>query len=92
MGGFGGCALDAATGRQQWTYRTGGKPTPGPAVAGDFVYVCSAAGLQQLHAKTGKPGWTYTAPSGAAFSATPAVASGLVFAGCEDDSLSAIRA
>ncbi len=85
-------AVNASTGKRVWAYHTGGKPTAGPAVAGGFVYVGSGAGLQQLHAKTGKPGWTYTAPSGAAFSATPAVAGGLVLAGCADGSLSAIRA
>jgi len=85
-------AVDASTGKGKWKYRTGGKPTAGPAVADGFVYVCGSAGVQQLHAKTGKPGWTYTAPSGAAFSATPAVASGLVLAGCADGSLYAIRA
>jgi outer membrane protein assembly factor BamB len=85
-------AVDASTGKGKWEHHTGGKPTGGPAVAGGFVYVCGGAGLQQLHAKTGKPRWTYTAPSGAAFSATPAVASGLVLAGCADGSLYAIRA
>lgn len=85
-------AVNASTGERVWAYHTGGKPTAGPAAAGGFVYVGSGTGLQQLHAKTGKPGWTYTAPSGAAFSATPAVASGLVPADCDDASLSAIRA
>lgn len=85
-------AVNASTGKRVWAYHTGGKPAAGPAVAGGFVYVGSGAGLQQLHAKTGKPGWTYTALSGAAFSATPAVASGLVLAGCADGSLYAIRA
>jgi len=85
-------AVNASTGKRVWAHHTGGKPTAGPAVAGGFVYVGSGAGLQQLHAKTGKPGWAYTAPSGAAFSATPAVASGLVLAGGADGSLYAVRA
>lgn len=80
------------TGKRKWAYHTGGKPTAGPTAADGFVYVCDGAGSQQLHAKTGKPRWTYTAPSGAAFSATPAVASGLVLAGCADGSLYAVRA
>ena len=48
--------------------------------------------MQALDAKTGNAVWSYTPPNTGAFASTPAVANGLVFVGCTNDNLYAIRA
>jgi outer membrane protein assembly factor BamB len=65
-------------------------------VTGGRVYYSTALAIQALDATTGTPVWAFT-PSGAAvgtaeFLSTPAVEGGLVFVGCNDDSLYAIQA
>jgi outer membrane protein assembly factor BamB len=85
-------AVTMATGKRAWTFPAGITVSiSGPAVAGGYVYVATQGGLQQLHATTGAPGWTYTPPGGTKFVSTPAVGNGLVFAGCDDNNLYAIR-
>jgi serine/threonine protein kinase len=64
-----------------------------PAIAGGQVYVCAGSELQSLDAKSGQQVWSFALPSGTGFgSNTPAVADGLVFFGCDDNNLYAVRA
>jgi len=73
----------------------GGAGTEGasPAMAGGQVYVCAGSELQSLDANSGKQIWSFALPSGTGFgSKTPAVADGLVFFGCDDNNLYAVRA
>jgi outer membrane protein assembly factor BamB len=89
-------AIDAARGKKAWARATTPIGPYGVTVAGGRVYYSTALAIQALDAKTGTPVWAFT-PSGAAtgaaeFLSTPAVEGGLVFAGCNDDSLYAIQA
>jgi outer membrane protein assembly factor BamB len=66
---------------------------PSPAVADGQVYVCGDTELQALDAKSGSPLWSFPLPSGTGFgTTTPAAADGLVFFGCDDTNLYAVRA
>jgi outer membrane protein assembly factor BamB len=82
-------ALAAAGASKLWTAPASAEGAS-PAVAAGQVYVCDNEKLQSLDARTGRPGWSFTPPSLA--SGTPAVANGLVFFGCGDNNLYAIRA
>jgi outer membrane protein assembly factor BamB len=64
----------------------------GPAVAHGKVYVSTGIAVQELDAKSGDAGWSFSPPGSGAFVSTPAVAGGLVFIGCTDDSIYALRA
>jgi outer membrane protein assembly factor BamB len=80
-------ALDAATGRLRWRYRTAGIVGSGPAVAGGTVYVGgvgyrttmygSDGGVYALDAATGRLRWRYT--TGDTVTSGPAVAGGTVY-------------
>jgi outer membrane protein assembly factor BamB len=56
------------------------------------VYVSTGIALQELDARSGDAGWSFSPPGSGAFVSTPAVAGGLVFIGCTDDSIYALRA
>jgi outer membrane protein assembly factor BamB len=60
-------------------------------VAGGKVYVSTGIALQELDAKSGDAGWSYSPPGYGTFASTPAAAGGLVFIGCTNDSLYALR-
>jgi eukaryotic-like serine/threonine-protein kinase len=77
--------------RQVWQH-SAGAGLEGPAAAGGKVYVSTGIALQELDAKSGDAGWSYSPPTSGAFASTPAVADGLVFIGCTDDSVYALRA
>ena len=65
-------AVDTANGQRAWTYSTGGQDgDTGPGAGGGHVYVPTSSGLQQLDAKTGKAGWTFSLSSGILFTSTP---------------------
>jgi outer membrane protein assembly factor BamB len=85
-------AIAAADGSKLWTGPASGVSPEGggPAVAYGQVYICDGEKLQSLDARTGKPEWSFT-PSGPT-DGTPAVADGLVFFGCGDNYLYAVRA
>jgi outer membrane protein assembly factor BamB len=85
-------AVDASSGRPVWTYDDNGGDAVSPAVAGGYVYVPARSGLQQLDAETGEPGWTFNPSTGGQFFSTPVVADGLIFLGCDDHRVYAIRA
>jgi outer membrane protein assembly factor BamB len=85
-------AVSAASGHLVW-HRTGtATGFYGVAAAGGRVYYSTVLALQALDAKTGTPAWAFSAAGNAEFLSTPAVAGGLVFIGCHDDSLYAIKA
>jgi len=89
-------AIDAAHGKKVWERATTPIGPYGVTVTGGRVYYSTALAIQALDATTGTPVWAFT-PSGAAagtaeFLSTPAVEGGLVFVGCNDDSLYAIQA
>jgi outer membrane protein assembly factor BamB len=84
-------AISAASSKPVWTHAVSAG-LRGLSVAGGGVYYTTGIALQALDAKTGTPVWSFTAPGDAPLLSTPAVASGLVFVGCHDDGLYAIKA
>ena len=76
-------ALDAATGREIWTFQTRARVESSPAVVGGRVLVGSNDGrFYALDAASGREVWHFE--SGAPFSASPAVAAGRIVIGDED--------
>jgi len=85
-------ALRAGTGKQAWS-RTGTQTgLYGVAAAGGRVYYSTVLAVQALDGATGSPVWAFSPQGNAEFLSTPAVANGLVFIGCHDDSLYAVKA
>jgi outer membrane protein assembly factor BamB len=84
-------AIAAASGKPVWRHASA-PGIAGPAVSGGKVYIATGIALQELDAKSGDAGWSYSPPDHAAFVATPAAAGDLVFIGCTDDSLYALNA
>lgn len=81
----GWASLDARTGAVQWTTRdpSGSRAEAAVSLANNVVFGCNmAAGLgtmYALHAKTGKPLWSYN--SGAPCTAGPSIVDGMVYWG-----------
>lgn len=98
----GGIVYAADTSGKLYAIKAGGKPAwqhasapggiAGPAVARGKVYVSTGIAVQELDARSGDAGWSYSPPDSGAFASTPAAAGGLVFIGCTDDSIYALRA
>jgi outer membrane protein assembly factor BamB len=84
-------AIGGANGKRIWARTTTASGLYGPTVAGGRVYYTTNLAIQALDSKSGVPVWSFAA-NDAEFLTTPAVANGLVFAGCSDDSLYAIPA
>jgi hypothetical protein len=85
-------AVNATTSKQLWSRTATAAGIYGPAVAGGRLYYTTALAVQALDAKSNTPVWAFTAPNNSELLSTPAVASGLVFVGCYDDGLYAIKA
>jgi outer membrane protein assembly factor BamB len=85
-------AVGAASGKAVWTRAGTATGLYGVAAAGGRVYYSTVLAVQALDAKTGAPAWAFSPPANGEFLSTPAVASGLVFIGCHDDSLYAVKA
>lgn len=85
-------ALRTTTGKPSWTRPASSTGLFGLAVAGGRVYYSTALALQALEAKSGTPVWAFAPPAEAELLSTPAVASGFVFIGCQDDGLYAVPA
>jgi outer membrane protein assembly factor BamB len=83
-------AITATGGKRAWQHASA-PGLAGPAAAGGKVYVSTGSALQELDAKSGDAGWSYSPPDIGSFISTPAVAGGLVFIGCTDDSLYALH-
>ncbi|MFQ5430262.1 MAG: PQQ-binding-like beta-propeller repeat protein [Phycisphaerae bacterium] len=76
-------ALDSASGKARWTFRTKGKVDSSPVIVRDRVFVGSADGrLYALDLASGRPRWRFEA--GAPISASPAVAGGRLVIGAND--------
>jgi outer membrane protein assembly factor BamB len=93
-------AVSTVSGKQAWSRASVPTGLGGVTAAGGRVYYSIDLAVQALDAKTGAPAFAFT-PSGTAsvttsgtatFLFTPAVAGGMVFVGCSDDSLYAFRA
>jgi outer membrane protein assembly factor BamB len=85
-------ALNATTGKQVWSYTTGGQVSfSSPDVANGVVYIGSLdKSVYALNATTGKQVWSYT--TGAAVWSSPAVANGIVYVGSGDNQVYALNA
>ncbi|MCX5207245.1 PQQ-binding-like beta-propeller repeat protein [Streptomyces sp. NBC_00237] len=74
-------ALDAATGKKRWAFRTGSLSTHTPTVSGGTVYVIgqdqARSHLFAIDAESGRKRWEYTGSG--SFSHSPAVAHGTVY-------------
>jgi len=78
--------LNAATGKQLWTFMTRARVESSPALADGRVFIGSNDGkLYVLDYKTGAKVWEFTA--GAPLSASPAIAAGRIVIGSEDGRL-----
>lgn len=78
--------MDAATGKELWTFMTSARVESSPALADGRAFVGSNDGkLYVLDYKTGAKVWEFNA--GAPLSASPAIASGRVVIGSEDGRL-----
>jgi outer membrane protein assembly factor BamB len=78
--------VDAATGRELWTFMTRARVESSPALADGRVFIGSNDGnLYVLDYKTGAKVWEFKA--GAPLSASPAIAAGRVVIGSEDGRL-----
>ena len=76
-------ALDPKTGKEKWTFRTGGRIDGSPVIVGDRVLFGSGDGIvYALDAATGKEQWRYE--TGAAFYASPAVGGGRMVISADD--------
>ena len=90
-------AIDAVSGEQRWSFRTGGTALPSPAAADGMVYVVGQdlasgrATLFGIDAATGKERWSY-APRGSVNASAPTVADGRVFEGFGDRTVRAFDA
>ena len=86
-------ALDAASGRKHWSYRTessiGGFLRSSPTVVNGIVYVGSFDyNLYALDAASGRKHWSYQ--TGYYVASSPTVVNGVVYVGSDDHSLYAI--
>jgi eukaryotic-like serine/threonine-protein kinase len=78
--------LNAANGKELWSFRTNARVESSPAVAGGRVYIGSNDGrFYVLDLNTGAKVWEFNA--GAAVSASPAIAGGRVVIGAQDGKL-----
>lgn len=78
--------IDAATGRELWTFMTRARVESSPAIADGRVFIGSNDGkFYVLDYKTGAKVWEFNA--GAPLSASPAIAAGRVVIGSEDGRL-----
>src|SRR4030095_2313499 len=75
-------AVDAATRKARWTFKTGAEIKSSPVVAGTRVLIGSYDGsLYAVDAATGKPVWKLTTDN--YVHATPGIANGIAyFGGC----------
>ncbi|MBI1764969.1 MAG: PQQ-binding-like beta-propeller repeat protein [Acidobacteria bacterium] len=78
--------LNAANGKELWSFRTNARVESSPAIAGGRVYIGSNDGrFYVLDLNTGAKVWEFNA--GAAVSASPAIAGGRVVIGAQDGKL-----
>ncbi len=79
-------ALDAATGKERWTFSARSAVDASPAVLGNRVFAADKSGqLFALDVDTGKPVWRFDV--GAGIEASPAIAAGRLVIGASDGTL-----
>jgi len=89
-------ALDPATGKQMWRFKTAGRIRATPAIADGVVYVGSMDGhLYAVDAQTGTEKWKFKTAGNKYFplgevQSSPAVGDGMVYFGSRDGALYAI--
>ena len=84
-------ALDAATGKQRWSFATPARVDASPVIAGDRVVAASLSGdLYVLSLATGKELWRYDA--GAPLAASPSVGGGYLVVATNDGTVLALGA
>ena len=83
--------LDAGTGRPIWTFQTGGKEVPAPAlIANNTAYFGSTDGnLYAVNTATGKEKWHFS--TGQTILGSPVLANGVVYFGSDDGNLYAVN-
>jgi len=84
-------ALNASTGSLIWSYYIGSNGAGSPVVVEDTVYVSDFGIVYALDASSGTLKWSYFMRDGNTFN-SPAVANGIVYAGCEGDVFYALDA
>ena len=92
-------AVDAATGKLRWKFRTGDVVHASPAYAGGVLYFGSwDTYLYAVDAATGRQKWRFKSGDDplihnqVGFQSSPAVVNGVVYTGCRDANLYAIDA
>jgi outer membrane protein assembly factor BamB len=92
-------AIDAATGAQRWSFRTGNVVHASPAVANGVVFIGSwDRNMYALDAKSGREQWRYTTGNDTVIynqigiASSAAVANGMVFFGGRDGHFHAVDA
>jgi outer membrane protein assembly factor BamB len=83
-------ALDAASGKEQWSTPLGYPIASSPATAGDLVYIASGPTITALDAESGETMWGHVA--GDVITADVAVIDGMVIASGHDGYIYALRA
>jgi PGF-CTERM protein len=82
-------AVDAATGDEQWAFKTGDIVFSSPTVAGETVYVGGIdSNFYAVDTTTGEQKWAFK--SGDAIQSSPTVVDGTVFIGSVDNNLYAL--
>jgi outer membrane protein assembly factor BamB len=87
-------ALSAASGKPAWFYNTSNEGATAPTAGNGKVYTVAGntGAVQQMDAVTGALGWMFAPESGNLFKASPTYANGLVYIGCGDNNIYAIKA
>lgn len=84
-------AIDAATGEEIWSHRTGGLVFSSPLLVDGGLYVGSGDGrVYAFDAETGAIRWTFS--TGGMVLASPAVHDGLLYVGSDDGTVYALKA
>ena len=85
--------LDAATGRERWRARMGGRALAGPAEGGGRVFTAGdGAPLSAFDAASGRPLWTFDGTPGGDWFGAPLHAAGTVYVGTYQRSVHAVDA
>ena len=83
-------AIDIASRRERWSFRTSTYAWSSAAIAGDMIIVGDYFGtIQAVRLSDGKPQWTYKAPSAVTTPLTPA--DGVIHFGDDKGNVYAIR-
>lgn len=84
-------AVDASSGRKQWTTPVRARAHSGPGIAGEMIYLANGSGVSAV-TLSGREVWhidlaEHSAGSDLRLRSSPAVARGAVYVGCSDGTL-----